>query len=57
LEPGAGWGEGSYQVDLYAADDELTLLASGRFGIVSITQFDNDGAEPGKKTAALVAAK
>ncbi len=57
LEPGEAWSEGSYQVDVYAADEELTLLASGRFEIVPIAQLDLEDAESIKKIAALGAAK
>ena len=33
LDPEGGWEIGNYQVDVYAADEAVTLLASGRYEI------------------------
>jgi len=57
LEPGDGWDEGPYQVEVYAGDEELTPLASGRFDIVSIARFTPESSLPGRKTAALEQAR
>ena len=57
LEPGDGWSEGTYQVEVYSADDELTPLAIGRFDIVPIDRFTPDGTGHGRKSATLTAAQ
>ena len=56
LEPGDGWSEGTYRVEVYAANEELTPLAVGRFGVVPIAQFPGDDADA-EKTAALLTAR
>jgi len=53
LEPGDGWSEGTYQVEIFRANDEVTPMATGRFEIVPFAQFTPSGDGHAKKIAAL----
>lgn len=48
LEPADGWGPGTYRVEVYTADAEVTPLAVGRFEIVPVARFASGNHSRGK---------
>ncbi len=57
LEPGDGWSAGTYQVEVFLANDAVSPLAVGRFDIIPIALYTPDGEGHREKIAELTSAK